>query len=79
MVHGMPATRNSKLKLKYVKNGVSFNKFNNVYRICIQKKFFLSNIKENNKIVYFGYGTVRGERERECVQLPVEEQMQHMP
>ena len=48
------------------------------------KEIFLSNIKENNKIVYyedFGYGTVRGEREREsqCVQLPVEEQMQHMP
>ena len=34
------------------------------------KEIFLSNIKENNKIVYyedFGYGTVRGERERESV------------
>jgi hypothetical protein len=33
MVHSMPATRNSKLKLKYDKNGVSSSKFNNVYQI----------------------------------------------
>ena len=44
------------------------------------KENVLSNIKENNKIVYYediGYGTVR--RESQCVQLPIEEQMQHMP
>lgn len=80
MVHSMPATGDSKLQLKYDICGVSTNKFNSVYQILVK----IINPKDDGWVLPHtmspprrgGAGVGGGRRD---VQLPAEEQTQHMP